>query len=447
MGREDLYKRAEVQENGKINYIAVMQPLTIQELQKHLAGNQTMATILQRNNHTVKYMIFDIDISKREMLTSSGNQEIRRELLQLALEKAKEFQKICYNLGLNTYIEYSGGKGYHVWLFFEEWIATRYANLLQDIILSKQKANDPRLCVECFPNKARVKEDKIGQGIKLPWGRHFQTGEYTYFVGKDFSFMSRQKEMQDGVARYSVAALKRVIAANTEEKLQTKNKRELNLKQFGDISEGVKTVLVRCGLMAHLCEKAKRTGYLSHSERLTILYVFGHLGNEGKEFVHQIMGYTLNYQYSITEKYIKRLPEKPISCIKLRDQYKQVTAEIGCNCNFRRTPNCYPSPVLHVIKDANNVPDGVTIPASRKISQREEKQLPKTLNVHKQAEEMVHKMMELRKQERGILHAIEKQEKGLNQILDDIGADCIELEMGILKRSRSTKGWEWSVEL
>ena len=133
VGREDLYKRAEVQENGKINYIAVMQPLTIQELQKHLAGNQTMATILQRNNHTVKYMIFDIDISKREMLTSSGNQEIRRELLQLALEKAKEFQKICYNLGLNTYIEYSGGKGYHVWLFFKEWIATRYANLLQGI--------------------------------------------------------------------------------------------------------------------------------------------------------------------------------------------------------------------------------------------------------------------------------------------------------------------------
>ena len=60
---------------------------------------------------------------------------------------------------------------------------------------------------------------------------------------------------------------------------------------------------------------------------------------------------------------------------------------------------------------------------------------------------MVHKMMELRKQERGIRHAIEKQEKGLNQILDDIGADCIELEMGILKRSRGAKGWEWSVEL
>lgn len=67
--------------------------------------------------------------------------------------------------------------------------------------------------------------------------------------------------------------------------------------------------------------------------------------------------------------------------------------------------------------------------------------------MHKQAEEMVHKMMELRKQERGIRHAIEKQEKGLNQILDDMGTDYIELDMGILKRCRSANGWEWSVEL
>ena len=31
------------------------------------------------------------------------------------------------------------------------------------------------------------------------------------------------------------------------------------------------------------------------------------------------------------QKYIKRLPEKPVSCVKLREQYKQITAETGCN--------------------------------------------------------------------------------------------------------------------
>mgnify|MGYP006074156915 FL=1 len=92
--------------------------------------------------------------------------------------------------------------------------------------------------------------------------------------------------------------------------------------------------------------------YLSHFERLSVLYVFGHKGDEGKEFVHTVMGFTLNYQYSITQKFITKLPEKPVSCVKLREQYKLITAEYGCNCNFKRTKNCYPSPVLHAIKDS-----------------------------------------------------------------------------------------------
>lgn len=60
--------------------------------------------------------------------------------------------------------------------------------------------------------------------------------------------------------------------------------------------------------------KAATTGYLSHFERLSVLYVFGHMGDEGKEFVHTVMGFTLNYQYSITQKFITKLPEKPVLC-------------------------------------------------------------------------------------------------------------------------------------
>ena len=38
--------------------------------------------------------------------------------------------------------------------------------------------------------------------------------------------------------------------------------------------------------------------------------------------------------------------------MKLREQYKLITAEYGCSCNFKRTKNCYPSPVLHAIKNS-----------------------------------------------------------------------------------------------
>lgn len=447
VGREDIYKQAEVLQNGKIIYELVKQPLMVKQLKEHLSGVHTLATFLQRNNNTVKYMVFDIDISKKVLMESSGDSALQDEYQHLALEKAVEIQKICRQSGLTTYIEYSGYKGYHVWLFFDEWIAVRYVNLLQDVILARLSNGDIRIQVECFPNKTRIRDDKIRQGVKLPWGRHFLSGEYTYFLSEDLTFWENQKEMLNGVARFSVSEIKRIIAVNTGQKMQPVQKKEISLEEFGELPESIKTVLLHCGLMQYLCEKAKNTGYLPHFERLTVLYVFGHLGEEGKEFVHKVMEYTLNYQYNVTERYIKRLPDKPVSCIKLREQYKQVTAETGCNCNFKRTPGCYPSPVLHVIRDASHVPEGVTVPASRNVSQKEEKKISKELNIHKRAEEIVNKMIALRKQERGIRRAISKQEIELGKIMDDIGGDCIELEIGILRRYKNGDKCEWKVEL
>lgn len=447
VGREDIYKQAELLQNGKVIYNIMKQPLMVQQLKEHLSGEHTFATFLQRSNNTVKYMVFDIDISKKILIESNADNILFNEYKHLALEKAVKIQKICQQSGLTTYIEYSGYKGYHVWLFFDEWIAVRYVNLLQDVILSKLPHSDSKIQVECFPNKTRLRNDKTGQSVKLPWGRHFLSGEYTYFLGEDLTFWENQKEMLNSVARFSISEIKRIISVNTGQKMQMIQKDEISLKEFGEMPESIKTVMLNCGLMRYLCGKAKKTGYLPHFERLTILYVFGHIGEEGKEFVHKVMEYTLNYQYNVTEKYIKRLPDKPVSCIKLREQYKQVTAEIGCNCNFKRTPGCYPSPVLHAICDASHVPDGVTVPISRNISQKEERKIPKELNIHKHAEEIVNKMVALRKQEKGIRRAIDKQEMELGRIMDDIGGDCIELEIGMLRRCKNGDKYEWRVEL
>ena len=46
--------------------------------------------------------------------------------------------------------------------------------------------------------------------------------------------------------------------------------------------ENIRIVVESCGLIRYLCNKAKSTGYLSHQERLTLCYVFGHLGEAEK---------------------------------------------------------------------------------------------------------------------------------------------------------------------
>lgn len=123
--------------------------------------------------------------------------------------------------------------------------------------------------------------------------------------------------------------------------------------------------------------------------------------------MHTVMEFTLNYQYQVTERFIQRLPEKPVSCIKLRDQYKIITAEYGCSCNFRRTSNCYPSPVLHAIKNADEDISDVTMPLSRSLSKENE----------------------------------------LENIFDQMQVDCMEIEMGLLVRRKTGSGYEWIIEL
>ncbi len=175
--------------------------------------------------------------------------------------------------------------------------------------------------------------------------------------------------------------------------------------------------------------------------------MFGHLGEGGKRFVHKVMEYTVNYQYSITEKFILRLPDKLISSIKLREQYKTVTAEFGCNCNFKRTADCYPSPVLHAIKNTVEDVSDITVPISRSLSRTNEKKVVEELNVHKKVQELSARILELKKQKRGVDKAIEKLEKDVGQIFDQMKTDCMEIESGLLVRRRKGDGYEWFIEL
>lgn len=70
----------------------------------------------------------------------------------------------------------------------------------------------------------------------------------------------------------------------------------------------------------------------------------------------------------LTEKFILKILEKSISCAKLREQYKLITAKYGCSYNFKRTKNCYLSSVLHAIKNSGEEEFGITELISRTIS-------------------------------------------------------------------------------
>lgn len=446
-GREDIFEKESLGYGSKRRQELETTPLTEKQIQEHLVGNQCIDTFIQRPNATVKYIVFDVDVSKRILLQHSRDSEEFRQYLTKALNRAAELCKILDNLGMKGYIEFSGNRGYHVWIFFTEWIQVRYANMLNDVIEQKLP-QDNDISLEFFPNKTKLKNGKFGQVIKLPYGIHLHTGKRSYFLDDSYEPVMDIDTMIDSIAKFSVSAVKTVISRNNGAKEVTELKTvDQDLSSFGDIDTNISEVLSKCNLMRFLCQKAYKTGYLSHFERLSILYVFGHLGDKGKEFVHKVMSFTLNYSYNVTERFIKKCPDKPISCTKLQDQYKKVTAEIGCNCIFKKAKNCYPSPVLHAIILSDDVHAGITLPTSRTYTKEKEQTVLEEINIHKNAQALAKQILDLKKEKRQLNKKIAATEQELSIIFDNEKIEQLELEMGLLTRRKSESGYEWLIEI
>ncbi|MDE7417435.1 MAG: hypothetical protein K2N44_14240 [Lachnospiraceae bacterium] len=449
VGREDMFSKETLGYGGKRQTELQPIPLSEPKIMEHLQGEITIGTYIQRPNSTVKYLVVDVDISKKIMLQVQRDSAMFTTYLEKAWRYTEEIRKILKGLGIYSYAEYSGCRGYHIWIFFTEWVPVRYVNMLSDVIESKMATKkQDEICIEFFPNKTKVKAERFGQVIKLPYGCHIRTGERSYFMDDSGNPIVELNHFLDNLSKNTLNAVKKVLAKNIEMKEDVHEKTvDTNLEVFGHIADEIAEILKKCNLMRYLCQKAVKTGYLSHAERLSVLYVFGHLGNEGHEFVHMIMSHTLNYQYNTTERFIQRIPAKPVSCIKLREQYKQITAEYGCSCTFKRSKNCYPSPVLHAIALANNINTEVTLPTSRTMTKENEKKVLDEINIHKRAQELASRILEMKKQKRGIDAAILKVEKELEKIYDNANVDCLEVEMGMLVRRKTEHGYEWLIEI
>ena len=448
VGREDIYAIDCLTEEGKRRNKEILQPLQPEVIKNHLAGKETVSTYIQRSNATVKYFVLDLDISKGVLL--QVGEEEKQQYMKKCLEIAHGICKELRKMGLEGLLEQSGCRGYHVWVFFREWIPVRYVNLLADIIEKRAGAlwKDSGIQAEFFPNKTRLRNGKRGQTLKLPWGIHPKTGNRSFFLNVDYRPYHNQKEVLNNVVSYSGNTVKRILASNQLEKETNTEIAEVDrdLQEFGEVGNAVKAVADSCSLLRYLCQKARKTHYLTHFERLTVLYVFGHLGEEGKEFIHKVMSFTLNYSYQTTQKFIHHCPEKPVSCIKLREQYRQLSAETGCSCNFKRTKNCYPSPVLHALKKADGSSQ-VTMPLSRTATKEQQKILREEINAGLAVQPIAEKMIELRKQKRNLDKALERCEKELSRIFDDNNTNSMEIKEGLLIRRRSSGKIEWVIEL
>ena len=152
IGRTDTYA-LQLQRGG---YIPVRKEITDEELQKHLNGESTYGSYVIKEDGTVNYGVIDIDGNPDELNTLKVLGEAIYALFP-------DFSRV---------LEFSGRKGYHVWVFPKQPEPPVFIRELIKTRLKKANING----LEVFPKQDSLEGMQLGNLIKLPLGKHTQGG-------------------------------------------------------------------------------------------------------------------------------------------------------------------------------------------------------------------------------------------------------------------------------
>ena len=156
--------------------------------------------------------------------------------LTSAYALAKKLQEKAKNYGLNAYIEYSGNRGYHLWIFSKTAVTV---SLMQSCLRAIAKGADFE-AREIFPNS--LPETKC---IKLPCGKHLKSGKRCGFIDGSFESLNpitsleNQGSLMAGFEPNTVEAIAKVAnlqsaSPSPKSPKQNQEKSKNRFDSFGD---------------------------------------------------------------------------------------------------------------------------------------------------------------------------------------------------------------------
>jgi len=147
------------------SYFKVKQSITEEVIKKHLSFEQTIGVYQLDKGSKVKWICFDYDGDPSKL-------EQTFERAKLLFLKLRDEDKI------NPLMEFSGMKGFHIWVFCEltdAYDAKKYAEELAEGYNVH----------EIFPKQTKLEANGYGNLVKLPLGKHQVSGFYSYFLNPD----------------------------------------------------------------------------------------------------------------------------------------------------------------------------------------------------------------------------------------------------------------------
>lgn len=443
-GREGVYARQWVSSSGETGYTPVPEPFTLKVAEAHIVGDFTVGIYPVRLDNTVNFLAFDFDLAKFAVRKAIGSQSAWQKLMERLHRIAVRLVDLAAAHELPVYLEDSGFKGRHAWIFLETPVPAGVAKKAGELLVKQLGPLPVEVTVEVFPKQTSVRGGGLGNLIKLPLGYHRRTGRRALFLQPGGEPYPRQLELLLQVhkaGRRAVYALIQRLSQTPaatpppaapapeppppaevpwrEEAAPGPTPAATALPEVYHLETDAQYqfLLQHCPVLAALALQVEQSHRLSKDEALVLIHTLGHL-EHGPAVVNELLQRCVTTDPTLLLK--SRLRGHPMSCPKIRSRIPQVTAAVACNCQFELSGSLYPTPLLHL----------------RQLSPAPPAPAPETL----QFQTLLQDYLKLKQQQREVQLLLGRLEAQLAAVFQAAGVTEMQTALGRLRLEPDEQG-------
>ncbi len=329
-GREDTFAL-----QNETGYFPVRRVLSQKDMKKHLNGERTIGIYQLRCDNTIKFAAYDIDIKKNSTYDIEG-----------AKYACNQIKKNLAIYKINFYTEFSGNKGYHIWIFFESFVQSYKIKAIMENIIDDIEFPDS-IGIEIFPKQIDVGQG-LGNLIKIPLGIHKKSEKRCLFVDNEYCNIINQSEYTLNIKKNKVENILNLYSENikfenTVKKVYKNRKKESKLKEKlrqnllqNQNKDKIKTLIKNCYILNQIEEKIERFAFVEEEEEYILMKSIFKLDG-GKIYLKELLKKTINFNEKRYESIMQGDKETLITCeeIKRLIASKKLKLDISkCNCKF-----------------------------------------------------------------------------------------------------------------
>ncbi len=311
-GREDCFARQWVDRKaGSQGYVPVRRPLELADIRDHVRGTRTYGIYLLRKDSRVHLAVIDADLVMKYRgggATSQDRDTLRREKTYL-LDRLPE---VARSLGWDCLVEFSGGKGFHFWFFFEEPVAAGTArSALQQVV---RRVGPDLSCfnLEVFPKQDQLAGKGLGNLVKLPLGVHRATGRRSFFVHVADRSLEAQLAGLERVKRIAVETVVSPDAPVLKGRVVTHPSHQAWAAAYPELE----LLGERCAAIGQILAGCRRSRELSVREEKILLGTLGFLPR-ARTLLHHVLQVLPDYNPHLVDYKLSRLRGTPLGCKRI----------------------------------------------------------------------------------------------------------------------------------